>query len=277
MIRGLYTAASAMIKDTIKQDTISNNLANLNTVGYKRHNTIHRDFKNMLLHRMHTPQPELNTISDVSSVTNFLAQSPPVPMGYLGMGSQIGGSYVDHENGAFTETGNPLDVALQGEGFFVVEGKDGLMYSRNGSFTLNNEGELTTHEGYRVVGEQGPIKLDVDGKVEISLEGDIFSVKSVNNQVVKELKGRLQLVDFSDYQQLLKRGNSFYMAPDNMPALASTANTLQRNLEMSNVDLAHEMVNMITAMRSYELGQKAIHTQDEMSGKVINEVGAPAG
>lgn len=270
MIRGLYTAASAMMMDVVKQDTISNNLANINTTGYKKHTTIHKDFEKIFISRLYTATPEVKSVSDVLNNANQVGIAAPVQLGYVGTGSQIDGSYVDHSDGALRSTDNKFDLALRGKGFFVVETPGGFMYTRNGAFTLNDQGELVTHEGHRVVGENGPIKFPAGAdSFTLSLEGNI----TVDGEVLD----RLQIVDFEDYQALVKVGSSFYTPPDSMPVLPGTANVEQGQLEVSNVDLASEMVQMITALRSYEINQKAIQTEDEMMGRAISDVGRPVG
>jgi flagellar basal-body rod protein FlgF len=262
--RGLYSAASAMMMDLIRMDTVANNLANVNTTGYKRQQTLHHDFKAGLIERMKTAAPYVSQNGNGSETLETF-EGGVTALGELGTGTVVSGTYVGFEAGSLEVTSNPLHVALQGTGFFVVETPNGPMYTRNGSFTRNSEGELVTVEGFRVMGENGPILLP-ETPVSITEKGDVYAGQQYINS--------LQITDFAEPSSLIRRGSSFFAAPNDALEIAPEAVVLQGNLEHSNVDTAREMVQMITAMRSYQLSQKALQTEDEMTGR-LNDLGRP--
>ena len=163
-------------------------------------------------------------------------------------------------------TGNPLDLALAGDGFFVISTPDGERFTRNGHFTLTNEGVLTTADGNAVMGEGGEIRLPA-GTTNIGPDGTI----SVDGQTV----GKLRIARFADPSALVRAGSSLFavgtpgVEPEDMdnPALR------QGMLERSNVSTIEEMVSMITTFRFYEADQRAVQMQDGALGRVVNELG----
>jgi flagellar basal-body rod protein FlgF len=267
MMRGLYTAASGMIAELERQDTVANNLANVNTSGYKRHATLHQDFERLMISRINATAPRIDSVRDLVHPNNEFAVLAPTPLGMLGTGSHVVDSWVDHAQGALRETGNSFDLALEGSGYFVLETPQGLAYTRNGAFTRNAQGELVTHAGYRVMGENGPLTLN-GPDINISREGLVRS----GNQAV----GRLQIVDFADPQALRKAGDSLYLETDGTFVIPSQAQVRQGLLEAANVEVAQEMIQMISALRAYQINQKALQSQDDLMGRAVNDVGRPA-
>lgn len=261
--RGLYAAASAMMMDMLRMDTVANNLANVNTNGYKRQQTLHHDFRLGLIERLKTVQPYVQSRNQEETLEYRTGQA--VQVGNLGTGTIVSGSYVSFTAGALEETGNKLDLALQGDGFFQVETPNGPMYTRNGAFSTNSQGELVTAEGFRVMGENGPVLLPEE-QVSINEQGEIYA----GGQYLD----RLQIVDFAEPWSLIRRGSSFFAAPSEAVEQASEARVLQGKLERSNVETAREMVQMITALRSYQMSQKALQSEDEMTGQ-LTELGKP--
>ena len=140
MIRGLYTGASGMIAESMRTDVTSNNLANANTAGFKKDVAVMKDFASMLITRI-----------------NDGAEAPVI--GSLGIGAGVDEVATMHSMGAVRTTGNDFDLALEGKGFFAVETPRGIRYTRNGTFVKNARNELVTQDGYRVLGENGPITI----------------------------------------------------------------------------------------------------------------------
>ncbi len=243
MIRGIYTAASGMLAEITRADTIANNLANGNTTGYKKDVAISKDFASMLIQR-------INDGKDVPTI------------GTLGLGSEIDEIATIHTTGPMRTTGNSLDFAIDGNGYFAVETQNGLRYTRNGSFTRNGQGELVTSEGERVMGQNGAIRLP-DGKVSVDETGQI-AVDGVQ-------AGQLQLVAFDNERELLKEGNSLFRAPN--AGRQATGKVEQGMLEQSNVNVISEMVNLISGYRAYEVNSKTVQTHDQLLDKAVNEVG----
>jgi len=255
MIRGLYTGATGMMMEMVRHDIIANNLANVNTAGYKRDVAVHKDFSKMFLERLNEPPIQISDRFQLFRET---------PVGNLGTGVVTDAIAVDFSSGGFQKTDNPLDLAINGNGFFAIETEKGIRYTRNGNFTLNSDGELSTPDGFRVLGQNGPIRV-AGNNVDIGEDG----VVNVDGKVVEQI----QIIDFEDRRVLRKTGENLFAAPYDAPVLAGSGKVLQGGLEKANVDLAGEMVKMITALRAYEINQKAVQSQDSMLDQAINQVG----
>ena len=246
MIRGIYTAATGMIAETIRTDTIANNLANVNTSGYKKDITVNKDFSTMLIHRI-----------------NDGKGAPAI--GHLGIGTAVDEIATSHAPGPVRPTGNKLDVAIAGKGFFVIATPNGERYTRDGSFTRNVQGELVTQDGYRVSGANGPILIpDIANRIDIAPDGRVLA----DDVEV----GSLNIVQFQNEKQLLKQGANLYIANGADPQTV-TGQIEQGYLEQSNVNVVAEMVNLIAAYRAYEVSSKTVQAQDQMLDKAVNEVG----
>ncbi|HAA63776.1 MAG TPA: flagellar basal-body rod protein FlgF [Thermoanaerobacter sp.] len=249
MLRGLYTASSGMITQTKIMDVLANNLANVNTVGYKRDVVVTSSFPNF-------------------EVTRHGGDNIP-PNGKIGRmdyGVLVDTFHTNFEEGAFSQTNGKLDLAIDGNGFFVVNTPNGQRYTRDGSFTLSKDGYLVTQEGYIVEGENGPIQLS-QGDISVDEMGNIIN----NGQLVD----RLRIVDFDNYDGLRKEGNNLFFIDNsaNVQVIPATGKIKQGFLEQSNVNSVKEMVNMISVMRNYESNQKVVIAFDETLGKAVNEVG----
>ena len=264
MWRGLYTAGAGMITETKRTDTIANNLANANTSGYKRDDAINREFAPMLIRRINDGKMQ----NDVTSIKGFsLGGTAPV-VGTLGLGSYIGEIATDHTQGGFQTTGNPLDLAIAGDGYFAVQTPQGVRYTRDGNFYKSARGQLQTVNGQAVLDNQGrPITIPANTtQVTIGDKGQILA----DNPPV----ATLQFVQFGpDRRALLKQGNSLYYPQAGAQPQAATGSIQQGMLENSNTNVVSEMVELINNYRIYEAGSKAVTTQDTMLDKSVNEVG----
>ena len=301
MWRGLFTAATGMITEQKRTDVISNNLANAATTGYKKDVAVHAEFENMLIRRVYDHEDGgtvglnvdgFNTLGNLGTSSNDVTQikgfnadpfySPAI--GRLGLGDYIDEIAVDYEQGAFESTGNPLDLAIAGEGFFVVQTPDGIRYTRNGAFFKNQAGVLQDIRGYNVLDVgNNPITIprDVTGeRIFISGDGRIFTSTGINaNQ--RQL-AQLQLVQFDNRLAIEKQGNNlFYAVTDNEGNVAvpqpATGEVVQGVLEKSNTSIVEEMVELIHNHRMYEANSKAVTTQDTMLEKSVTEVGRLGG
>jgi flagellar basal-body rod protein FlgF len=246
MIRGIYTGASGMLAEAQRTDAISNNLANVNTVGFKKDVTIMKDFANLLISRV-------NDGADAQAIGN------------MGVGVMVDEVATDQSTGIVRTTGNDFDLAMEGKGFFVVQAPQGKRYTRNGSFAKSARGELVTSDGYQVLGDNGGPIIIGDGKLTVGTDGRV----SVDNKVV----GKLQLADFANEATLKKEGASLFIAPDDRQAQPATGGVRQGALEMANVNVVSEMVNLITNLRAYEVNSKVIQSHDELLNKAANDVG----
>jgi flagellar basal-body rod protein FlgG len=248
MIRGLYTAASSMNVLEKKTNIRSNNLANVNTTGFKKSEGITRSFPEMLLSRIEAGKADQE-------------------IGKLSTGAYMENSFKDMSQGSFQQTGNNLDFAVEGAGFFVIETEAGQRYSRDGNFTINADSELVTQSGNHVLDTDGQrIQLIPDQAFRVSSDGQI----TFNNG----LQGaQIDLVNFEDEAELVQEGDNLYAAQDGAAVIESEAGITQGYLEESNVKIVEEMAKMIKTTRHYESNQKVISSIDESLNKVINEVG----
>ncbi|SDY66867.1 flagellar basal-body rod protein FlgG [Proteiniborus ethanoligenes] len=207
-----------------------------------------------------------NVISNGQIVDNLITFTPFNVIGTTSGGVRLDKVGIDYTEGTLIETGNKLDLALKGDGFFSIETPEGIRYTRDGSFTLNSNGELVTKEGYAVLGQYGPIVLS-HNSFDINENGDIIVEGQVENSLV--------IVSFDNKEYLRKQGNNLYAVLENVDPGETefVGQVLSGYLEASNVDTIKEMVSMITAYRSYESSQKVIKTQDELLEKIVNELG----
>jgi flagellar basal-body rod protein FlgG len=244
-----------MQMEMVKQDVIANNLANVNTTGFKGDMAV---FKEQM-------QQAIERTSDRPDGLNLLPGGDPTFIGTMGTGGETDGVYVNYGAGMFRETQNPLDLALVGEGFFAVDTGNGIRYTRNGAFTLSDAGELVTSDGYKVLGANGPVQIPEGAQFTATEDGRIY----VDNAEIDQL----QIVSFDKPFPLTKIGNSLFQAPEDAPVIPSEAQVKQGGLEGSNVNPVTEMVHMIATMRAYEAAAKALQGEDELLGKAVNEVG----
>lgn len=259
MVRGLYTAWSGMVNEQKRLDVISNNMANSNTIGYKKQNVTSQSFDDEFAVR----------INDNNRDT-----TSKYPIGYMNLGVKIGETYHDFSQGSLRETGNTYDLALSGDGFFTIQttNKQGVTttkYTRDGSFTVNTEGYLVTKDGDYVLDTNGE-RIQIPGaqtaqNVAIDQNGNIL--------VDGQQTATLGIAAFANPQALLLYGENMYDATDAAGLQASTATVNQGYLEMSNTNVIEEMVDMITITRAYEAGQKMVQTVDGSLQKAVNEIG----
>jgi len=248
-----------MSAQLIAQDVISNNLANANTTGYKRDMSVNTAFNQMVISRVNDPQSG-NGMVDISKDLD----APPV-IGVLGTGVQPAGTFTDYAGGALQRTENPFDVAISGDGFFVIQTPQGERYTRDGSFTLNTQGDLVTKDGFTVIGRRGNVNVGTGDNVSINADGSVVA----NGTLVNEL----MVVVPENKQSLSKVGNNLYALNQGGTVRdAERVQVAQGYLETSNVNVVSEMVNMISGLRMYEANQKAIQMQDQSLGQLISDV-----
>lgn len=253
MIRSLYTAVSGMITGEAKQDIISNNLANANTVGFKQDNLSVSRFDDVLIQNFDKQQGGQN-------VQNII--------GKLSLGSKIDGVRTDFTQGPIEETGKATDFAIDGRGFFSLTNNGTTYYSRDGHFHADSKGYLTNDSGYNVMG-----KNSSTGAVEPIYVGNAQISSDANGNILLGGKSayKLETVDFADYSLLKKSGDNLYTGTN---AVEANVNISSKSLEKSNVNLISTMIDMLTTMRSFETNQKIVQSIDETIGKSVNEVGS---
>ena len=242
MLRGLYTAASGMNHELKRLDAIANNLANINTAGYKKDEMVGASFQEEMYYAV-----QRRTV---------------LPIGTAPLGVETDQSFTYLTPGTIITTENPLDLAIIGEGYFLVESDANQYLTRNGHFTRNVEGYLVTDNGDLVLGENGPIRLD--GSATISADGEV----RVNDQVVD----RLLIVTPNDEASLVKEGHSRFLFTGGWTRLEAPL-VQQGAYENSNVNTIEEMTKMIAVTRAYESNQKVIAVEDDVMNKIANEIG----
>jgi flagellar basal-body rod protein FlgG len=241
MLRGIYIAGSGMLAESVRQEVVANNLANALTTGFKRTDSATRPFETMLLRNMGMPgQPEV---------------------GSTDMGAEIHRLDVVAEQGPLKNTGNQLDLALAGDGWFAVRATGGTRYTRDGSFGIDADGTLVTKDGHAVLGQDGPIRLARDAAVGVQQDGSITQ----DGRIV----GRLQVVALRGDSLATEGGNLVTGTVGGTP----TARVRQGYLEGSTVNVVSEMVELIRVMRSFESNQKAVQAHDETLQQALTRVG----
>ena len=257
MSGSIYMAATGALAYEKRLQLLANNLANANTVGFKKDRGRFRAF-------------------DLSEAINSKklrvkwgqSQAPEYWMEYR--------TYTDFSAGGMKKTGSPFDLALSGNGFFCVQTPDGVQYTRRGDFTVNADEVLVTQQGWPVLGQGGEIQIKLakpsDEKREFSVSEDGF-VTVDGSQV-----DRLRIVDFTQSHALEKAGHNYYRAlqPNALEELDEGLKVSQGFLELSNVDTIRMMTEMIEVLRGYESYQKMMRSVDDMNAKLINDVGRSA-
>ncbi|MBN9048331.1 MAG: flagellar basal-body rod protein FlgF [Rhizobiales bacterium] len=228
-------------------DVVSNNIANMNTTGYKADGAIFEEFLSPTARAAETG----NRISFVHDRA----------------------TWHDLGQGTVEQTGNPLDVAVQGNGFFVVQTPRGERYTRNGALQLNANGELVTASGYPVLGDSGPIRFQpTDRNIMIAQDGTV-SVQEGSQSQASSLRGRLRVVNFNRPQQLQKDGDgSFSASANNAPQPDTQSRILQGSIEKSNVRSVVEMTRMIEVTRSYSQVAAMLQQQGDMRQSAIQKL-----
>jgi len=355
MFRGLYTAGSSLITNNKKIDVVSNNVANINTTGYKKDLVLIESFEDTLISKMNgsmpvenfkgAPKVEIedkgdyfkasakggyfrvqthtgisyhdkaeftvgqdgylktfyknsegnadagygykilgnkgpiyvgegqlnidedgNVFVDGEQIDKIVMQPHPSVIGTMGSGIKLERIETNFNQGQLITTGNTLDFAIKGEGFFTIETEEGIRYTRNGSFKLNADKKLVTSEGYNVIGPYGPIILDGE-EISVAPNGDLM----VDGEVIDGF----EIVNIKNVRDLRKTGEGLFKMAEGIEPIEEefTGQVLQGKLEKSNVDPIKEMVEMMTLFRGYESSQRVIKAYDDTIGKAVNEIG----
>ena len=263
---GLHTAATGMLSQQTLIDTISNNLANSNTTGYKSQSPTFHD----LLY-INRARPGTSSTDEESAISTGIQ---------IGTGVEVGNIIRKHTQGSLIETHNPLNLAIDGHGFFQVqvpdrvESTDGFAYTRDGSFTKGADGKIKTSDGYELVTD-AVIPNDALA-VTINKIGEIIAITSSNPDGTKI--GDIELTSFINNDGLLSIGHNLFLKTENgsgdsytvVPGEDGLGFIMQGMLESSNVDSITEMVSLIKAQRTYELNSKALQTNSDVQKQANN-------
>lgn len=240
MIKGLFTSASGMVPHIKRQEVSANNIANAATPGFKKDMVFTQEMsraqQKLAPRRSDWEQPMIDDV------------------------------YTDYAPGNLDKTGNTLDMAIEGEGFFTLESPDGAtLLTRSGSFNVDADGFLIFSDGFKVMGEGGPIEVG-DGLVSVGQTGEV----EVDGVTV----GRIVPRTVPDTRQLQKIGGSLFAVPEGVELIAVERFTIRQGfIETSNVDIVREMIDMMVSFRAYEANSKAVRSQDESLGHLFQRVG----
>ncbi|MFP5384979.1 MAG: flagellar hook-basal body protein [Bacteriovoracia bacterium] len=278
-MKNIWVPLSGQVAQQRKVETIANNVANANTVGFKKDQVVFKEHLTALtkgLDDIDIPRKEFSPddFYHTQGAENAMVS--------------IDGSYTIHDQGTLMPTNNPLDVGLKGDGFLEVLTPTGVRFTRKGNLSLSREGELVTDQGFKVLSaldipqerlrdpasagsfptpEERILKVPTNAKLTIANDGEILTRDGV--------VGKLSVVEFQDKHALRKEGNSLYITPEEANIRRTEIKTTvnQGFLEGSNVNAIEEMSELIKAHRHFESIQKAINAYDSISGKAANDIG----
>ncbi|HEY7230726.1 MAG TPA: flagellar basal-body rod protein FlgF [Pseudolabrys sp.] len=250
MDNALLVGLSRQVALARELDVIANNLANLNTTGFKSDGAVFEEYI--------SPTARAETFTGPDQLVSFV---------------QDRATWVDLSQGALEHTGNALDVAIDGRGYLAVQTPNGERYTRNGALQINSSGELVTSQGYQVLGESGPITFQPkDRDITISRDGTI-SVREGNTAATESQRGQLRLVSFDQPTQLQKEGNGVFLAPAGVtPQSDKTSGILQGSIEKSNVRAVMEMTRMIEVTRNYTQIATMLAQQTALQSSAIDKL-----
>ena len=279
----IFTALSGAVSQGQKLDTVSNNIANVNTPAFKKDRQIFRE-------QLIQPPPSSKQVIELPSVSSQAKNFNPLS-GQDKKMVAIQGTYTDFKQGNLRETNRPLDFALEGRGFFEVLTPTGIKFTRSGNFKIDPSGRLVTSRGFPILGERRAVRgltdpggarsvdpnlrvLRISGQnvlggnnINVSYDGRIYSGRTP--------LGKISLVDLEDLRMLKKEGHSLYFLPsgnENLLRQANQARVHQGFIEGSNVNLVEEMTDMIQTTRTFESHKQLIKAFDSMSDKLVNQV-----
>ena len=253
MIRSLYTAATGMVAQQTQIDVVSNNISNVNTIGYKKQRA---EFADLFY----------QTMEYAGTSTSTTTQSPTGIN--VGLGARTTAITKIFTQGNFKETGNNLDIAIQGDGFFQVQLPDGrIAYTRDGAFKLDSEGNIVTSDGYKLIPNVTIPATTI--QISIGVDGTISVLEAGQTQM--QQIGQIQVAKFVNPAGLHSLGSNLYINTSAsgepivaVPGIDGTGEIRQGFVEMSNVQLVEEMTDLITGQRAYDAASKAILASDEM-------------
>ncbi|QAT42031.1 flagellar hook-basal body protein [Aminipila luticellarii] len=247
MFKGFYMAASGMLTQSRVLNTISNNMSNVSTPGYKSDTLATTTFGDVLINR-----------------TGNKDKSVYTPLNHSSMIKTADELVTNYSQGAPDFTGRKLDFAVSGNGFFQVQTPDGQnRYTRNGSFNIDSDGYLCLQHIGRVVGENGPIQLGTD-QISVSSDG------SITDSQTGEALGKMRLVNFTDYTQLQKLGEGMFGTANPVNPVAADGTVMQGALERSNVQAMDEMLAMMSSQRAFQSASQIAKAYDQLMGKAVD-------
>lgn len=247
MSRGFYTLASGMLTQQRKIDISSNNIANLNTAGYKKEQAVTTNFGSLLInkYKQNGIKEEATPISDISLIRTIEENN------------------TIHSQGSLEETGSMTDFAIMGAGFFAIDSNGQVLYTRNGSFNIDEEGYLVLEGAGRIQGEFGDIYIGTD-KFDYREDGSII--------VEDEVVDNIAVYDFADYNSLNKFREGMFIS-DTEPDLVDYPLIVNKTIERSNVNVTEELTGILSSQRALQTAAQALKIYDMINDKAVNEIG----
>lgn len=261
MLRSFDTIRNGIERVMDSNDVVANNMANINTIGFKQSKLLFKDIREVEIQKFQNNKQEIDPLN-----------TDPKSAGKLSLGPEVSKMMIDFSQGDFVTTGNKLDFAITGEGFFTVQGQNNeQLYTRKGNFTIDSQGFLSTTDGQKVLGSNGPIRIEMQNK----RPEDITVTKDGAITFGKEKIGALKISQFQDKTTLIPtEGTAFSNSnPTNAPIVARNANIMQGSLETSNANSITTMLKSLEGLRSYESMSGAMQTTSDTLQKVVNQVG----
>lgn len=254
MLRGLYTSVSSMLTLQSRQSIITNNLANINTTGYKEETLLGKSFHEVML-------------SNNDNYKNGKANKQN--LGTMSFGVRIDDTFTNYSQGTHVSTGNNMNFAIEGNGFFeVMDNQNNRYYTRNGDFTVDAQGYLITNSGHYVLG----INNATGATERINVGNNNLSVSSDNRiSINNQERYRFRVVNFQNYDNLEKVGNGVYTGTN--PTNTANFNIKQGYLESSNVDPINSTALLMETVKEFEANQKVVQAMDSILYKIANEIG----
>lgn len=273
-LKDLWVPVSGAIAQQRQVEAIANNIANVNTAGFKKDRLAFREY----LTEIEKGTTDINLPHKEWAPEDFYKS-----YGAENAFVEINGSYTDHQQGQLVPTKNPLDVAIQGDGFFEVLTPNGIRYTRRGNFSLSSDGSVVTNQGYPVLNKMNngnlaqaspdqlpapqdrSIKVSSPVHISINAQGEIF----LKDQIV----GKLSVVEFKDVHALKKEGETYFQNEHIENRTEATKSTIYQGfVEQSNVNAVEEMSSLIKANRQFESIQRVIKAYDNIASKEVNEI-----
>ena len=252
-----YSAIFGALSNELRMSSIANNLANVNTSAYKKDKLAFHDTFVRFAHDYLVDGKTFIRGKDLFPQANVMAKA------------RLSAQQIEFDQGGMEQTGNQLDFALSGEGFFRLQGDGEILYTRAGSFLPDATGILRSQDGYPVLVGGGPLIIPPGARVQADAMGNI----SINGEQV----GSFDLATFEDLTQVTRAGGNNYLAPEGQGELPPEDLTVAQGfLEKGNVDVVTEMVAMIEVQRAFTMYTKMIQSSDEMDTKLITQVGRPS-
>lgn len=240
MVRGFYALGSGMLTQSRILTGVSNNLANIETPGYKKKEVTTSTFGSMVINRVDSQKTPIGTMSLITAADK---------------------TNVIHSEGTLKSTERPLDFAIQGEGFFAVQGANGTVYTRNGSFNVDAEGYLVLDNVGRVMGQNGPIQIGTD-----QFTADAQGNLTVGGNVVD----KISVYNFDDYNNLRISGDGMFTGTN--AALVQNPDIMWKTIEGSNVNAAEEMTDALSAQRNLQNCSQAIKMYDQVLSDAVTNI-----